>query len=131
MRVKLKYLPSWHEARREKAAAYDRMLIDETEVKTPLVRDYNYHIYHQYTLIVEKRDELKEFLKKREIGLDTYYPLPLHMQECYSDLGYKRGDLPISEDLAGKVISLPIFPELTFDEQRFVADSIREFYRNR
>ena len=129
--VKLKHLPSWHEARRDKAARYDQMLSDVEQVRTPYVRDYNYHIYHQYTLIVENRDELKNFLKGREIGLDTYYPLPLHLQECYNDLGYKKGDLPVAEELAEKVISLPIFPELADDEQQFVIDAIKEFYLDR
>jgi len=129
LKVKLKYLPSWHELRREKAGRYNEMLGDIPQVQTPYVSNYNYHIYHQYTLIVEERDRLKDFLKKREIGLDTYYPLPLHLQECYKDLHYKKGDLPVAEELAGKVISLPIFPELTGAEQEYVAESIREFYK--
>lgn len=128
LRVKLKYLPSWHEKRREKALRYNKLFKDVGQIRTPFVHDYNYHIYHQYTLIAESRDELKKFLKEREIGLDTYYPVPLHLQECYKDLAYKKGDFPVAEELAGKVISLPIFPELTEAEQDFVAESIREFY---
>ncbi len=131
LKIKLKYLPLWHEARRKKAAKYNELLKDVERVQTPFVHDYNYHIYHQYTLIVENRDDLKGFLKQRDIGLDTYYPLPLHLQECYSDLGYKRGDIPVAEDLAAKVISLPIFPELTDSEQEFVVESIREFYEKK
>ncbi|MEE9552886.1 MAG: DegT/DnrJ/EryC1/StrS family aminotransferase [candidate division Zixibacteria bacterium] len=131
LRIKLKYLPSWHEARRAKAAVYNEMLNDLKQIKTPYVQDYNYHIYHQYTLIVENREGLKAFLKQREIGLDTYYPLPLHLQECYAELGYKKGDIPIAENLAEKVISLPIFPELTELEQEYVVDSIKEFYKKK
>jgi len=131
LRVKLNYLQSWHEGRRSKAAIYNKKLKDLSNVVTPFVHEHNYHIYHQYTLKVEKRDELKDFLKSREIGLDTYYPLPLHLQECYKDLGYKPGDLPVSEKLALNVISLPIFPELTSDEQDFVVDSIKEFYKGK
>jgi dTDP-4-amino-4,6-dideoxygalactose transaminase len=127
--VKLKYLPAWHEARRERAARYDRLLEDLGQITTPLVREHNYHIYHQYTVIAEDRDGLKDFLKSREIGIDTYYPLPLHLQDCYSDLGYRKGDLPVSESLSKKVISLPIFPELTDEEQDFVVESIKEYYR--
>ncbi len=126
--VKLKYLPDWHEARRERAARYDDMLKNVQQIATPLVHGHNYHIYHQYTLIAEDRDGLKDFLKTREIGIDTYYPLPLHLQDCYSDLGYRRGDLPVSERLSEKVISLPIFPELTNEEQDFVVESIKEHY---
>lgn len=126
--VKLKYLPDWHEARREKAAAYDRLLKDTPQITTPFVHDYNYHIYHQYTLIANDRDGLKDFLKSREIGIDTYYPLPLHLQDCFKELGYRKGDMPVSESLSDKVISLPIFPELTDDEQNFIVENIKEYY---
>lgn len=126
--VKLKYLPDWHEARRERAARYDDMLKNVQQIATPFVHGHNYHIYHQYTLIAEDRDGLKDFLKTREIGIDTYYPVPLHLQDCYSDLGYRKGDLPVSERLSEKVISLPIFPELTNEEQDFVVESIKEHY---
>jgi dTDP-4-amino-4,6-dideoxygalactose transaminase len=126
--IKLNYLPDWHEARRQKAATYNRLLKDIKQVKTPFVHDYNYHIYHQYTILAEKRDGLKDHLKAKEIGFDTYYPLPLHLQECYRDLNYKVGDLPVSERLASLAISLPVFPELTDQEQEYVAGAIKEFY---
>jgi dTDP-4-amino-4,6-dideoxygalactose transaminase len=126
--VKLKHLPAWHEARRKKAARYNELLRNIDGVITPFVHPHNYHIYHQYTLVVEDRDGLMEFLKSRQIGIETYYPLPLHLQECYKHLGYKRGDLPVSEELSAKVISLPVFPEMTGDEQDFVAESIKEYY---
>jgi dTDP-4-amino-4,6-dideoxygalactose transaminase len=127
--VKLKYLPRWHEARRQKAADYDRLLKDIEQITIPFVHDYNYHIYHQYTILADNRDGLKNHLKSKEIGFDTYYPLPLHLQECYRDLNYKIGDLPVSERLANLAISLPVFPELSDQEQGYVAESIREFYR--
>ncbi len=126
--VKLKYLPEWHEARRQKAERYNQLLADLPQVVRPFVHDHNYHIYHQYTLKAQNRDALKEHLKSNQIGFDTYYPLPLHLQECYSDLGYNTGDLPVSEKIAGQAISLPIFPELTDEEQDFVVDSIKKFY---
>jgi dTDP-4-amino-4,6-dideoxygalactose transaminase len=126
--VKMNYLPLWHEARRQKADTYNRLLKDIKQVTTPFVRDYNYHIYHQYTLLAENRDGLKEHLKAKEIGFDTYYPLPLHLQECYRDLNYKPGDLPVAESLAHMAISLPVFPELREDEQEYVAAAIKEFY---
>lgn len=126
--VKLKYLPGWHEARRKKANYYNVFLKDIKQITTPFVRDYNYHIYHQYTILAENRDKLKDWLKTKEIGFDTYYPLPLHLQECYRDLGYRVGDLPVSEELAKTAISLPVFPELTANEQEYVATAIREFY---
>ena len=126
--VKFKYLPEWHEARRKKANYYNVLLKDIEQITTPFVRDYNYHIYHQYTILAENRDKLKDWLKAKEIGFDTYYPLPLHLQECYRDLGYKVGDLPVSEELAKTAISLPVFPELTGNEQEYVVTAIREFY---
>lgn len=129
--VKLKHLPDWHEARRARARIYDDLLKGIGEVKTPFVRDYNYHIYHQYTILAEKRDELKEHLKSKEIGCEIYYPLPMHLQECFRDLGYKKGDMPVAEKASEKALSIPIFPELTGEEQRYIADTIREFYKSR
>lgn len=126
--VKLNHLPAWHEARRRKADYYNTLLKDIKQVTRPFVHDYNYHIYHQYTLLAENREGLKEAFKSKEIGFDTYYPLPLHLQECYKELGHKPGDLPISEELARKAISLPVFPELTAQEQDYVANTIKEFY---
>jgi len=126
--VKLKYLPQWHEARRQKADNYNRLLKNIRQVTTPFVHKHNYHIYHQYTILAEDRDALGAHLKAREIGYDTYYPLPLHLQECYRDLGYEQGDLPVSERLAKLAISLPVFPELADAEQEFVASAIKEYY---
>jgi dTDP-4-amino-4,6-dideoxygalactose transaminase len=125
----LKYLPEWHEARRQKAANYNRLLKNIPQITIPFVHDYNYHIYHQYTILAENREGLKNHLKSKEVGFDTYYPLPLHLQECYRDLKYKIGDLPVSEKLANLAISLPVFPELGDQEQEYVAESIEEFYR--
>ena len=129
--VKLKHLNNWHEGRRAKAKIYDRELAGLNGVTTPFVYEHNYHIYHQYTLMVEDRQKLMAALKEKEIGFDTYYPLPLHLQECYKDLKYESGDLPVSEKLAQRVISLPIYPELPEDQQAFVIDTIKEFYRRR
>ncbi len=127
--VKLDHLNRWHERRREKARIYDSELGGVDGVKTPFVYDHNYHIYHQYTLIVENRDKLAACLKEKEIGFDTYYPLPLHLQECYKDLGYKLGDLPVCERLSQKVISLPIYPEMPESHQAYVIETIKGFYR--
>ncbi len=127
--VKLKYLDGWHEKRREKAATYDEELSGVSGIQTPFVHPYNYHIYHQYTLLAENRDKLKEHLKEKEIGFETYYPVPLHLQECYKDLSYKKGDLLTAENLSDKVISLPIYPEMTEEQQSYVIDTIKGFYR--
>ena len=126
--VKLKHLNEWHEKRREKAHIYDRELNGLSGVQAPFVHDYNYHIYHQYTLIVENREKLKELLKEKEIGFATYYPVPLHLQKCYQHLSYTKGDLPVAEKMADKVISIPIYPELPEDQQSYVIDTIKGFY---
>lgn len=126
--VKLKYLNQWHEQRRQKASVYDRELADFESLITPFAEDHNYHIYNQYTLIAENRDALRDHLKEKGIGLDIYYPVPLHLQKCYEDLNYKPGDLPVSEKLADRVISIPVFPEMTDDQQSYVIESIKEFY---
>jgi len=78
---------------------------------------------------VDDRDKLRDYLKEKSIGFDIYYPVPLHLQECYSDLGYKKGELPISEKLAAKVISIPVFPEMTEDHQTYVVDALKNFYK--
>ncbi|MCI0331295.1 MAG: DegT/DnrJ/EryC1/StrS family aminotransferase [candidate division Zixibacteria bacterium] len=127
--VKLKYLESWTEGRRKKASRYNQLLAG-LPVEIPFEPEYNHHIYHQYTIAAPKRDDLRKFLTEREIGTEIYYPLPLHEQECYASLGYKKGSLPVAEKRAGEVLSLPVFPELAEGEQDFVAASIREFYRD-
>ena len=126
--VKLKYLNEWHEGRRSKAKVYDREFKNLSGVITPHCEEHNYHIYNQYTLIADNRDKLRDHLKGKDIGFDIYYPMPLHLQKCYTDLKYKKGDLPIAEHLADKVISLPVYPELSEDQQAYVIDTIKEFY---
>lgn len=125
LRVKLKYLDSWHEKRRENAAYYDKAFKD-MDILTPKVESFNYHIYNQYTIAVKNRDKLKEHLTQNQIGFDTYYPVPLHLQKCFEELGYKEGDLPDSERRAREVISLPIYTGLTKEEHDYVIKSIKD-----
>jgi dTDP-4-amino-4,6-dideoxygalactose transaminase len=125
--VKLKYLDQWSDKRKEKASFYDNAFQD-LDIDTPKVESFNRHIYHQYTIAVKNRDRLKEHLLKNQIGCSIYYPLPLHLQECYKSLGHKKGDFPVSEERSKQVISLPIFPEITQEEQEFVVQTIKEFY---
>jgi dTDP-4-amino-4,6-dideoxygalactose transaminase len=126
LRVKLRYLDSWHEKRRENASYYDKAF-QGTSIITPKAESFNYHIYNQYTIAVENRDELKEYLAQKQVGFDTYYPVPLHLQKCFEDLGYKEGDLPNSEKKAQEVISLPIYPGLRREEQDYVIEEIKAF----
>ncbi len=128
LRVKLPYLDGWAEARQKNAALYDEILGDTEGVTLPTVAPGNSHVYNQYTLKAHQRDELRDHLAERGIGSGLYYPLGLHLQECFGDLGGKAGDLPVTEALTEEVVSLPIFPELTEGQVTEVAEAVREFY---
>ncbi len=128
LRVKLRKLEEWHAGRRANADRYKKAFAGISEVQTPVIDPRAWSIYNQYTLLAENRDELLTFLRSKGIGCAVYYPLPLHLQECFNDLGYKEGDFKISEDLSKKVISLPVFGELTKEEQDEVILSVKEFY---
>ncbi|MEA1913051.1 MAG: DegT/DnrJ/EryC1/StrS family aminotransferase [candidate division WOR-3 bacterium] len=127
--TKLPYLDGWSASRAANARYYTERLKDIDEIIPPKVSDNCKHIYHQYTIRVTsgRRDELKQYLKEEGIGTKIYYPLPLHLQECFKDLGYKEGDFPIAEEASKEVLSLPIFPELTKKELDFVIDCVSEF----
>ena len=132
MRVKLGYLDRWTRARQENAARYDELLaraglVEKGLVTPPPVRA-DRHIFNQYVIRVDRRDELRAFLKQRDIGTEIYYPVPLHLQECFSGLGYEAGDLPASEEAAATTLALPIYPELSDEQAGYVADSIAAFY---
>ena len=128
LHAKLPFLSGWSEGRRRNAARYHEGLAGIEQVKTPPTDGANEHIFHQYTLRVERREALQSFLKEREIGSAVYYPLPLHLQPCFSYLGYKSGRLPVTEAAASQVLSLPIYPELSTAQQDWVIQSIRDFY---
>jgi dTDP-4-amino-4,6-dideoxygalactose transaminase len=124
LNVKLKYLENWHEGRRRNAALYDRLLAG-SKVVTPKIDPANWSIYNQYIVRVPDRDRVKKVLQDKGIGSAIYYPLPLHMQECFADLGYRAGDFPISERACNEVLALPIYPELPEDQVRYVAEQLR------
>jgi dTDP-4-amino-4,6-dideoxygalactose transaminase len=128
LRAKLPHLESWTTARRRNAALYDELLADVPEVETPFTRPGVFHVFNQYTIRAGRRDQLKSYLDNHGVGSAVYYPLPLHLQECFRTLGYARGDFPVSERLAGEVLSLPIYPELGEARIQRVARTIREFY---
>ena len=129
--VKLKYLDRWSDARRRNAEHYDKLFAEAgaEEVTTPAVRPNRRHIFNQYTIRCSRRDELMEFLKRRGVGSEIYYPAPLHLQECFAHLGYKPGDLPATERASRECLSLPIYPELTEEMRQYVVEKIAEFYR--
>jgi dTDP-4-amino-4,6-dideoxygalactose transaminase len=130
--VKLKYLDRWSDARRRNAEHYDKLFAEAgvEEVTTPEVRPNRRHIFNQYTIRCSRRDELMDFLKRRGVGSEIYYPAPLHLQECFAHLGYKPGDLPATERASRECLSLPIYPELTEEMRQYVVEKIAEFYRS-
>jgi len=125
--VKLKYLEGWNDKRRQNAATYDEILA-ASPVATPKIEPGAKSIYHQYTITAPDRDALKDFLAENGIGSAVFYPKPLHLQECFKNLGYKEGDLPIAEKLCCDVLSLPIYPELTPEQAERVAKTVLKFY---
>jgi dTDP-4-amino-4,6-dideoxygalactose transaminase len=137
--VKLRFLDGWSAGRRENAADYDRRFRESGLVDRELVRpptavyagrgDANFHIYNQYTLRVRDRDGLMRHLQAHGVGAAVYYPLPLHLQECFRDLGYRAGDFPASERAAAEVISIPVYPELTDAQKDYVVETITAFFR--
>jgi dTDP-4-amino-4,6-dideoxygalactose transaminase len=125
--VKLKYLESWHAGRRRNAADYDAKLAGIAGLATPRIDPDCWSIYNQYTLRVGggKRDHVLAVLKERGIGSEVYYPVALHLQECYAFLGGKRGDLPVSEQACDEVLSIPIYPELTEAQRDEVVAAVK------
>ncbi len=131
LRVKLKHLDVWTRKRIENAERYEKLftragLLDE--VALPRMEPGNGHVFNQYVIRAKKRDALRRFLSDRGVGTEIYYPLPLHLQRCFRGLGYRRGDFPESERAARETLSLPIYPELTAKQQRYVVSTIAEFY---
>ena len=127
LNVKLKYLDEWNSARRKHAEYYTKLL--EGAAVLPTEPDYAESVYHLYVIRTGegKRDALQEFLKQNEILTGIHYPLPIHLQKAYSDLGHKKGDFPMTEKDADELLSLPMFPELKNEEIEFVAEKTREF----
>lgn len=123
--VKLKYLEQWHAARSRNAAIYDEVLAG-SKVVTPHIQPENRSVYNQYVVRVKDRDAVKQQLHERGIGSGIYYPLGLHMQQCFASLGYREGDLPETERACREVLALPIYPELTEEQVRHAARALRE-----
>jgi dTDP-4-amino-4,6-dideoxygalactose transaminase len=126
--AKLPHLAAWSAGRRARAARYTEAFAGFGPVRTPVTDPANEHIFHQYTVRAERRDELRNFLQGRGIGSMIYYPTALHLQPCFADLGFPMGSLPVTEQAMKDVISLPIYPELTDVQQDEVISAVREFY---
>jgi dTDP-4-amino-4,6-dideoxygalactose transaminase len=149
LRVKLAHLADWNRRRQQHAATYDRLFGNSgltsgltskrgstnqssKEGSAPLRllarSPQAKHVFHQYVIRAQRRDDLRKFLADRKIGSEVYYPLPLHLQPAFSYLGLKAGDLPVSEQAAKEVLALPMFPELAEAEIGWVVESIADFY---
>jgi dTDP-4-amino-4,6-dideoxygalactose transaminase len=152
LRVKLPHLDKWSEKRRANAEYYNELFIKnglaedtgktkfddrnkvllpkavyKSEIRNPKSEIRNYHIYNQYVIRVQKRDELKKFLTENEIGNEIYYPVPFHMQQCFANLNHKKGDFPEAEKASETSLAIPVYPELSKEQQEFVVQKIREF----
>ena len=128
--VKLKYLDNWSQARQANAENYRRLFAEAglEQIELPLsIQDR--HIYNQFVIrVAHKRDDLRQHLQQSGIGTEVYYPVPLHLQECFKYLGYGRGDFPVSEAAADQTLALPIYPELTDDQQAYVVENIKKYF---
>lgn len=131
LRVKLPYLASWTEARQANAARYRQMFADAgltAAVALPAERPDRRHIYNQFVIRVPDRDGLKRHLEANGVGTEIYYPVPFHLQECFAHLGHKPGAFPHAEKAAAEVLALPIYPELTAEQQQYVVDQLAGYY---
>ncbi|MFH1915986.1 MAG: DegT/DnrJ/EryC1/StrS family aminotransferase [Nanoarchaeota archaeon] len=124
--IKLPYLHEWTEKRRAIAARYDQKL--KKLVGIPLVDPDYYHVYYMYVIRTAKRDSLKDHLKSKGIETGIHYPIPLHLLSAYAYLGHKKGDFPVAEKLTGEILSIPMYPELTEEQQEYIIASINEFF---
>lgn len=131
LRVKLDYLDRWTEGRRRNAERYAQLCAGAKlgdRVLLPVTAPGNGHVFNQFTIRAQKRDDLRAYLKERGVGVEIYYPIPLHLQGCYRDLGYQKSAFPESERAAEEVLSLPIYPELTDEQLTYVVETIAAFY---
>jgi dTDP-4-amino-4,6-dideoxygalactose transaminase len=131
LRIKLRHLENANIGRRALAHEYNKRLSQIPGIITPTERAEATHVYHLYVLRVPHRDEMLEWLSRHGVGAAVHYPVPIHLQEATKYLGYKDGDFPVTEQLAGEIISLPIYPELGIDEVNYVCQTINDFLRTK
>lgn len=134
LRVKFRYLDKWAQARRTNAQRYrelfrDAGLVSSDAIRLPAEAEGSLHVYNQFVIRARDRDRLRGWLAERGVGTEIYYPLPLHMQACFEDLGYQRGDFPESERAAEEALAIPVYPELAANAQAYVVEAIASFYR--
>ncbi len=127
--AKLQKLADWNQARRANARRYDELLADVPGVTTVKEASYAQSVYHLYVILVDRRDELQRFLADKGIATGLHYPVPLHLQQAYAHLGYQKGDFPVAEKAAERLLSLPMFPELKEEQIKYVVRSIQDFLK--
>ena len=130
--VKLNYLDQYNKSRQWAANKYDQELSEISQIKTPKRNKFSSHIFHQYTLVLDEsidREDFKAFLKQKGVPSMVYYPVPIHLQNAFSDLGHSRGDFPVSEKLAQSVLSLPMHTELTEDQTEKITKTIKSYFK--
>ena len=128
LRVKLTHLDSWNERRRATASYYNGVLKEHLFV--PVERDGYSHVYHQYSVLTDRREKLCRFLRERGVPTAVYYPVPLHLQKVFEDLGFGEGDFPVTEEVSRRVVSLPCFPEITDEERTAVSNAVIDFFES-
>lgn len=131
LKIKLKYIDKWNKQRRENASYYNQLLSNIEGIITPKERNNAKHVYHLYVIRTKFRDELLKFLKSKSISTGIHYPIPIHLQLAYSDLGYKKGSFNLAEKYANMILSLPMFPELSQEEIEHIANEIKKFYSHK
>lgn len=129
LNIKLKHLPAWNESRRRTANQYDRMLGHENGVSIPREPPGSRAVYHLYIIRTSRRDELQRYLSEHNIETGLHYPIPLHLQDAYAGMGFKMGDFPVSEKAAAEILSLPMYPGLGEDQQRYTVEIINDFFK--
>jgi dTDP-4-amino-4,6-dideoxygalactose transaminase len=128
LNVKLNYLDKWNEDRRNNAMLYNKVFGDIKGIVLPQEMDCSHHVYHLYVIRTKIREEFRGYLKSNGIGSSIHYPIPLHLQKPYKYLGYKKGDFPNAEQLADEVVSLPMYPELSTEEIKYVGEKVKAFF---
>jgi dTDP-4-amino-4,6-dideoxygalactose transaminase len=126
LKVKLDHLDSWNKTRRNHASLYNNLLRNSSVI-TPVEEKYAKHVFHLYVIRTKEQKKLQECLKRKEIATSIHYPIPIHLHPAYRDLGYKRGDLPVSEKYATEILSLPMYPELEENQIQYICQTIQNF----
>ena len=123
--AKLKHLDEWNAMRQEKAAYYCELLKGVEGVRTPIIKEDRTHVFQTFAVRVRNRDQVLEEMSKQGIGVLIHYPIPIHLQEAYKDLGYKKGDFPMAEEVADEILSLPMFPHITNEQVECVCATLK------